>query len=168
MKFAKLLEENKSEISKLWLEKTLGTYPKDSQAFLVGQSDQFANPVGHTHSKAIAKLVDLLVDQAQPEEFGNALVDIIKIRAVQDFSHSGAVSFVLLLKDIVRQVLKKDLKELSSAAIDLSRFDATVDQMLLQAFEVYGDLREQLSRIRVDEVKRSVANLIKRTGFFEE
>ena len=168
MKFAKLLKENREEITKLWLKKTLGTYPKDSREFLESQTDQFANPVGNTHATALKKLVDLLVDKVDLQEMRTALTDVIKIRSVQDFSHISAVSFVILLKDIVRDVLKKDLQALSSAAKDLTQFDASVDRMLLEAFSVYSDLREQLYKIRIDEVKRNVATLIKRTGFFDE
>ncbi len=168
MKLTKLLDEYTAEIQKAWLEKTLATYPKDSFGFLMGQKDQFSNPVGATHTTALAALVQLIAKMDSKADYRPPLVEVVKIRSIQDFSHVEAVSFVLLLKDIARTVLKKEIKDSSSMRKDLVKFDAAVDQMLLQAFEVYSDLRERLYKIRVDEVKRNVATLIKRTGFFEE
>jgi hypothetical protein len=84
------------------------------------------------------------------------LQDIIKIRAVQELSASRAVDFVFRLKTAVRAQLGDAVAEpqLLSELVELER---QIDQVALAAFDIFVGCREQLSQLRINEVKRGVA-----------
>ena len=98
MKLEELLLQKKSHILKRWLDLILETYPLDAQRFLKHQKDQFLNPVGSTISREIEILFQEAIKGINPERTCASLDGIIRIRAIQDFSPSEAVSFVFLLK----------------------------------------------------------------------
>ena len=166
MTLASRLKQKKSTVAAEWLDRTLRTYPTDSVNFFSKQKDQFANPVGHAHAQGTQGIVDILVESKELGEAQPHLMEIIRIRAIQDMPASAAISFVFFLKDVVRTLLKSELKD-PSFAIDLQAFDKRVDELALIAFDAYASCREKLYAIRVDEVKRNVSNHLKRTGFFE-
>ncbi len=166
MTLADCLKLKKATIAAEWLDRTLRTYPTDSVNFFSKQKDQFANPVGHTHTEGTQGIVDILVENKDIGEIRPHLLEIIKIRSIQDMPASAAISFVFFLKDVVRELLKKELKD-PSFATGLQAFDKRVDEVALMAFDAYASCREKLHAIRVDEVKRRVSHHLKRTGFFE-
>ncbi|MCP4677982.1 MAG: hypothetical protein GY854_21195 [Deltaproteobacteria bacterium] len=166
MTLADCLKVQRTTIAAEWLDRTLRTYPTDSVNFFSKQKDQFANPVGYTHTEGTRFIVDILVENKDVSETQPHLLEIIKIRSVQDMSASEAISFVFFLKDVVREVLKNELVD-PSFATELQAFDKRVDVVALIAFDAYTSCRERLHAIRVDEVKRRVSHHLKRTGFFE-
>ena len=56
----------------------------------------------------LSRLYTILAEDRELGEAAKPLEDIIKIRAVQEFSPSSAVFFVYLLKNIVREELSKE------------------------------------------------------------
>ena len=47
---------------------------------------------------------------------------------------------------------------------DLLRFEAKVDNLAMMSFDIYSKGREQIYRLRVDEVKRAQSNLLRKAG----
>jgi hypothetical protein len=144
--------EWKRAIAKQWLDLTLCTYPSQSMNFLLHEKDRFRNPVGKTHKDAIPMLVDEIFGHMDSAKVRQALEDIVRIRAVQNFSAKEAVGFVFLLKEI----LQKELSAEGSIPPDLDR---RVDEMALVAFDLYSQCREQISAIQVSEARNRVALL---------
>ena len=95
-----LIEKNKDEIIKNWFEATIQTYAPDTAQFYKGQKDQFANPVGNITAKGIAFLLDQLLNDLEPDAVKAYLDPIIRIRAVQDFTPSQAIIFILSWKEL--------------------------------------------------------------------
>ncbi len=158
-----LLEENKSSIVKKWVHATFESYPSDSSNFFLKQQDRFLNPVGHTISEGIRGIFTELVENAEPEKFYPILTDIIKIKAVQDFTPSQAVSFLFLLKNVIREevggeVHKKHLME------ELTAFESQIDQLILLSFDIYMKCRERIYEIRNNDVKRMTFRLLQRAN----
>ena len=151
-----ILRESRSAIVERWLTETLATYQSAASEFLQHTRDPFANPVGHTLIKGMTLLFGCLLGERPFESARGHLDEIIKIRAVQDFSPSQALSFVFLLKKAVRVELsgRTDNPQLSA---DLAEFESRIDQLALLAFEIYVNCREQVHNLRVQEVKRSVS-----------
>lgn len=166
MTLLELLKKEKATIYKNWLARTFQTYPKDTSIFLEKQKDRFANPVGYTLSEGIREILDVLVGEKEFSELSTHLEPIVKIRSIQGQRPSQALSFVYFPKRLVRDLLGGEIAE-SSLAEDLEKFDARVDEMALEAFDIYMSCRERLSDIRVGEVKRTVSQILKRTGFLE-
>jgi len=149
MNLESLLTEKKKAIIQKWIELVLDSY--GSSNFFKKQKDRFANPVGATISEGLTKIFTVLVENRDLNDIAKPLEDIIKIRAVQDFAPSQAVSFIYLFKDIVRQELARE-KKLAEMHTNLAVLEARIDKTALMAFDYYMDCRERLHRIRVNEV----------------
>ena len=149
MNIESLLAPKKKAIVQKWTDQVLDSY--GSPDFFKKQKDRFANPIGSTISGGLQNLYAILVEGGDLEEAAKPLEDIIKIRAVQDFSPSAAVSFVYLLKNIVRDELARE-KSREEAVSDLGQLDARIDRIALMAFDFYMNCRERLHQIRINEI----------------
>ena len=92
-----------------------------------------------------------------PERLCSHLEEIIKIRAVQEFTPAKAVSFVFLLKDAIRAQLGDDAKD-PRAREELRAIDTRVDQLALFAFDVYVMCREKVFSLRLNEIRKGYVN----------
>ena len=156
-----ILEESQSAIVDRWLTDTLATYQSGVAEFFQHTKDPFANPVGSVLIKGLTGLFACLLAERPLKNTRGNLNEIIKIRAVQDFSPSQALSFVFLLKNAVRVELGGKINNPELLA-DLAEFESRIDQVALLAFEIYANCREQVYKLRVDEVKRSVSAIMTR------
>jgi hypothetical protein len=157
--FRNILKENQSAIVERWLTDTLATYQSGAAELFRLTKDPFANPVGNALKKGLTGIFECLLAKRPLESTRGDLDEIIKIRAVQEFSPSRALSFVFLLKNAVRVELGRKIDNLKLLA-DLAQFESRIDQVALLAFEIYTNCREQVYNLRVDEVKRSVSAIM--------
>jgi hypothetical protein len=167
MKLEKLLSENRVAIQKHWLRLIFETYPVDSQRFLKKQKDQFLNPVGHTFSQEIEHLFEAIVEDMDSEHVSPILDGIIRVRAVQDFAPSQAVSFIFLLKKVIRDELASEMRA-RDLFDDLTALEDRIDRFALLAFDLFLMRREKLYRIRANEAKNQVSRLLVRAGLVSE
>ncbi|MCW5201087.1 RsbRD N-terminal domain-containing protein [Desulfobulbus sp. F4] len=144
------LKRNEEKILALWTERTLDTY--ESSSFFKKSQDIFANPVGMNIREGLTTLFRLLVEGASAEQFAGPLDQIIRIRAVQNFTPSQAVAPLLDVKSVVRQIFSAD-NECRALLPELIPFDAEVDRAVLQAFDLYMECRERLHKARIRELK---------------
>lgn len=148
-----LLTRKKGPIVEKWFRRVLDTYPPDTAGFLRREKDPFANPVGSAILEGVEGLYERLVHGGGEERDLDLFLDrMIRIRAVQDFSPSGALRFVLALKSVVREELGKEASE-KGLGRELEAFEDRIDELLLAAFDVYMKCREQIYELRVHEVK---------------
>ena len=143
------LAAKKKKIVQNWTDQVLDSY--GSPEFFKKQKNRFANPIGATVSEGLQEIYAILAEEKELGLIAKPLENIIKIRAVQDFTPSQSVSFVYLLKKIVRQELAKDKKS-SAGQESLAELDGRVDQVALMAFDFYMECRERLNQIRTNEV----------------
>ena len=108
---------------------------------------------------------ELFFDLAyDPQRLTPALDKVIRIRAIQDFSPAVALQFALALKSLVRDELAEPISAGQVTAEELQQFDVTVEQLLLLAFNIYMQCREQLYELRVSEVRNQSARLLQRAN----
>lgn len=150
MRLSEALQEKKKQILSIWIDRTLDSYT--SSDFFKSSRDQIANPIGANVRAGLSKVFDLLLQGAKAEAYTSALDQVIRIRAIQDFTPSQAVVPFLELKWVVRQVLADD-KKINPLAEDLAEFDCEVDRVALAAFDIYAGCREQLYQVRIQELK---------------
>ena len=112
--------------------------------------------MGHTTTTALEEILRGLAQGRQPEQLGEPLDRLVRVRAVQEFTPSQALSFIFSLRRVLRAEAGSKLPD------DLDRFDAVVDALGLAAFEHYAKCREQLYTLRTDEHKRQTASLLMR------
>ncbi len=101
MNFKDLLLEKKSAILKRWFDVILESYPADTSNFLKKQKNRFANPVGYTISQGIEGLFGEILQGIDSEKGSPFLDNIIRIKAIQDFTPSQAISFIFLCSNMV-------------------------------------------------------------------
>lgn len=150
MKLIDALTKKRKEILSTWIERTLDSYT--SSGFFKKSQDRFANPVGANIREGLSKLYDMLLSGSNQDDMQKPLDQVIRIRAVQDFTPAQAVAPILELKWVVKQVLSAD-KETRCLLTELDSFDCDVDRAALAAFDIYVGCREQLYRNRVRELK---------------
>lgn len=171
MNLKSLLHEKRDLIVKNWCDVVLSTYPEESRKFLKKQKDLIANPVGNTISEGVSSLYDAFVEdlekQPEPDALSLCLDNIVRIRAVQNFSPSEAVSFVFGLKGIIREILEEELEGRTPQGQiynDLIAFEGKIDALALRCFDVYTQCRQKIFDIRVNEVRTQSARLLKMAG----
>jgi hypothetical protein len=170
MTFGRLLHEKKDAIAQRWLDDVLATYPEDASAAYKRQKDPFANPVGAGLRVGTQGIVDALLngvngadDERTRQQVGQHLDGIVRIRAVQQFSASQALSFVFRLKEAVRTELGAAAGD-SRFSAELAELERRIDQVALAGFDVFVKCREQVSELRVNEAKRQVSWVLKKLG----
>lgn len=159
-KLKDLLKEKKAVILSKWFDAIIDTYPADTSGFLKKQKDRFTNPVGSTITQGTESIFEALIACLDLSESFPYLEDIIKVRAIQDFTPAKAVSFIFFLKNVVREELAKEIrqKQIFEALLD---FETKVDDLALLAFNIYTQCREQLNQVKIDELKRMTFTLMK-------
>jgi len=154
------------ELARKWADLVLGTYPEQTQVVWRKNHDQFTNPVGDAILQSTSKLIPLLLTWNDAEAVAKALDQIVKIRAVQDFTPGQALSFVFLFKKLLRQEFTAELSA-QGALEELLRFETRVDNLAVIAFDLYVAARDQIARMRVEEVKRAHKNIVRRANLMK-
>ncbi len=147
-----LLINKKSSIVKNWTQLIFETYSKESTRFFELEKNQFSNPVGYTISNNIEKIFDELVGDNNFDRLRSLLSEIIKMRAIQDFSPSQAVEFIYQLKKVMRSELEMDINK-ENVINEYLEFESKIDRAALIAFDLYMEYREKVYQIRVNQIK---------------
>jgi len=147
-----LFKKNKVVILERWFDLILETYPANTATMMRKDKNQFTNPVGSTLSREIEVLFKNLCEGSQDEKCQSSLDSILKIRSVQDFSPSKAVGFIFLLKRAIGETLKNEICK-ESVMDEWLRFQSRVDNLALQAFDIYMDCREKICEIRIKQAR---------------
>ena len=150
MNLKEALKQKQDKILSVWIERTLDSYT--SSGFFKQSKDKFANPVGMNIHEGLTTLYGLFLRGAAPQEYLESLDQVVRIRAVQEFSPAQAVAPILELKWVVKQVFSAD-KECRPLLPELDSFDCDVDRAALAAFDLYVDCRDRLHRARIRELK---------------
>lgn len=167
MNLADLLAQKRSPIVKKWCDLILETYPEQSRKFLRKQKDRFANPVGRTIFEGIESIFDELVGEADAKKISLFLDNIVRVRAIQDFSPSRAVGFVFGLKKIIKDELESEIRQ-EAISEEWAAFESRIDSLALLCFDIYTECRQKIFDIRVNEVRNQSARLLKMAGLVYE
>lgn len=165
MTLQNLLSSRRQEILKQWFDETIKSYPENTAAFLREQKNRFANPVGQTILGGLDSLLACLQQEEESRELAGFLDNIIRIRAVQDLTPSQAVSFIGAIKGIVRDEADRSG---GGSSDELYRFEARVDRMMLQAFDVFMQCREKLYDIKANELRNMTFRILQRANALGE
>jgi hypothetical protein len=168
MKLEELLLQRASQILKRWTDLIFDTYPSDAQRFLRKQKDPFANPVGSTLFREIETFYREFMGSADPEKLAGALDAVIRIRAVQEFSASGAVGILFLLKKIIREETVKEVRENRISQEEILAMESRLDDAALAGCDLYMRCKEKIYEIRAREARSHVSGLLRRAGLISE
>jgi hypothetical protein len=154
-----LIIKNKTSIVNNWIKSVYETYPSETSNFLKDQKNRFSNPVGYSISQCGEKILDELTGDFNLQQIRPLLQDLIKIRAVQDFSPSHAIGIIFFLKNSIDTILGNEIKN-KDFCNELMSVNSQIDQIVLSAFDLYMEAREKLFQIRVAEIKSRSRNIV--------
>jgi len=162
MTLEEFLSEKKNDVLKKWFDLVLQTYPADTSTFLRNQKNPFANPVGHTIYQGIEKIFDELMSPVSGR-LSEFLDNIIRVRAVQDFSPSQAISFIFSLKKAIREELRQSFQG-NLPYEEVLSLEARIDSMALSSFDLFMECREKLYDIKANELRNMTFRLLQRVN----
>ncbi|MDA8324642.1 MAG: RsbRD N-terminal domain-containing protein [Nitrospiraceae bacterium] len=173
MDLRSFLSEKRQAVLERWLDYVLSSYPSQTAEFLKNRKNQFANPVGNIISEGIggvfdAVLADLEAGGQSDSGVADFLENIIKVRAIQDFSASEALGFVFFLKRAVRGEIDALGEDGEGFYKELGRLDGSVDKIALAAFDVYVRCREKIYELKADEVRKHTFRLLQQANLICE
>ena len=160
MSLKDLLTKKKTAILEKWLNLILDTYPADGAKAFKRNTDRFTNPVGYTISKEIDTLYEELVHDMDCNKLHASIDNIVRIRAVQDYSPSQAIAFVFLLKKAIRDEVKSEIRE-DRLFNEYMEFESRIDELALLTFDIHMMCREKIYALKVNEIKNEKGMLIK-------
>lgn len=139
---------DKRAIADAWLKRTVQTYPERTAKVLLSEADRFRNPAGYALREGIPVLLDAVLGNVDFPAAAPALDELLRIRAVQEFSAGEAVSFIYFLKPLLREMSGRDEK-----------VEDRIDELALMAFDSYTRSRERLLKLEVNESRRRMFTL---------
>ena len=163
MKVQEILSEIRSEIVAEWFRSTMEEYSGKTATVYMNSGKPFANPVGATFAKAMETIVDYLAGKTDSrEEAESKLEEMVRIRALQDFSPSKGLDFIFRLKAIL---LKRLEGKWSGESIkEMLKIETEIDRFVQFSFDIYAQCREKLFELRNREIKNQARILLKRAN----
>jgi hypothetical protein len=161
------LAKKKTAILGRWLKAIYESYPPETAIFLQREKNRFDNPVGYRTSEGLEGLYDAILQDKEREQVLNYLDEIIRIRALQDFSPSKALAFIFLLKNVIRAELADEIPKENLAA-EMLDLESRIDGLALLGFDVYSKRREKIYEIRANEMKGRVSLLLRKAGIDDD
>jgi hypothetical protein len=132
-------------ILELWLKQVAQTYPQQTVEHLLGDRDQFHNPVGHELRTVLPALLAAVMEGKPPDEAAPFLERWVRIGAVQNTPASHAVSLLFLLKPILRDRFSGG---------EIRTLEDRIDSLALVAFDAFTRCREDVRQIQINEARR--------------
>lgn len=167
MDFNKFLSENQARIADEWVAAIINTYPEEGGKFFSGGRNQFANPVGHTFRANISKMLATLINTGTVEDCATELDGILRIRAVQGFKPSVALSFIPALKEIVRrEYLKVCAEDRVDAA--LYAWNISIDRLMLLGLDLFMSCREVLWQQKANQLYSRTHKLLEKANLITD
>ena len=169
MALENLLAQKREEILKTWFDRVIRTYSEDTAAFFKKEKDHFANPVGSTTKRGLDAILKELLQETAPDlETLRPIMDpIIRIRAIQDFKPSEAVSFIFHLKSIIRKIADKSFGD-QNIESELQALDSKIDRLGLVGFDIYMMCREKIYELKANEVRNRTYRAFERANLITD
>ncbi len=148
-----ILEQKKGPIVEKWREQIHKSYPPETAQFLKREKDRFSNPIGSSIEESIWPLYDQLIGEADPLTTKKLLDNLVRIRAVQDFSPASAVQVIFALKLIIRREVF-GVVEKRGWIKEYLEFESEIDRFGLLAFDVFMECREKVWEIKRNDLMK--------------
>ena len=163
MQLAAHLTQKKAAILGRWLDMIFESYPPETAIFLRKEKNRFDNPAGYRISEGLEGLYGVLLQEMERDQVLACLDEIIRIRALQNFTPSQALAFIFLLKVVIREELAEEILKENLAA-ELLDLESRIDGLALLGFDVYTKRREKIYEIKADEAKRRISAFMRKSG----
>ena len=135
-----LIVQNHEQILEEWLYLRLPIISKQKQSLIMMQIDPFQNPIRHQLHEGLKVILENY--EKKGEKYTEAVEQISRILAIQDYPPSTAMALFYELKVIVRKLMKKT--GVGFKAKDWVAFNSCIETMTLEAFDFYCAQRESM------------------------
>ena len=166
MSIKNLLTEHRERIIAEWLAEVERGYPLSSAGYLRASSHPFLNPAGLRHREAVEAMLDYLRNETARENLDSALEELMRVRAVQDFTPETGFSLIYALKRILHRICGPELEEHAKNAglEEFRRLEEKLDGLMLLALGAYVRCRDKVAELRVEEFKRRHSQIFRLAG----
>ncbi len=147
-----------------WVRISMEAYPVEAVNVFKRNKDRFANPLPHAISKNIGLLFDELLQGIDSERTTPILAEIVRIKAVQDFTPARALQFILDLKGILYKQKGEKIEGEAMPYDQIRAIELEIDKLALLAFDIYVSCKEKLYEIRANEIRNQTHMLIRRVN----
>jgi len=167
MELQKFLTDNQRSICEQWTESIIKTYPEEGAKFFSGSANQFSNPVGHAFRSNVERIFTVLIRGDDVAGCATDLDGILRIRAVQGFAPSVALSFLPALKEIVyREIAKMHSSEPTDVL--LHDWNVRVDRLTMMGFDLYMACRELLWKQKANQLYSRTHKLLEKGNLLKD
>lgn len=159
-------QQEKNVIFDQWFNFIMATYSELTAKLWKTNNDPFTNPVRYHFEIGMHGILDALAgENSVPEMKGIAhlLDEIVRIRAIQDFTPSQATAFIYLLKKAIRESLWIIIKE-NNLFKELFALESNIDCIAQKIFDIYSECREKIFDLRINQIKKQYDRLLLRAN----
>ncbi len=122
--------------------------------------DEFLNPAGTTVRTATKKLLDaVLGEDIETESLQKSMKELIRLQAVQELSPAQAMLPFVTLKQHIYNIVEKAL--VSENFLEYKEMTDRIDTLMLMAFDMFAQDKEELYRVRVKELKNAQSQILR-------
>ena len=161
-----LMAKQKASILHRWTGLVFETYQPDTATMLKARGDRFANPVSYNVSYNLGMVLDGLISGQEAGTLFPYLEDVIKVRAVQDFTPESATSFMVLLKKAIASEVNAG-KGAPLFKQDLAVLEKRIDLLSDACSDIYTECRRRIENIKAGEKRKAAANMSRLMGTSE-
>ncbi len=157
-------KKSEEKILLLWLNEFLKHHGIDSVAVSRTVDDKFLNPAGHIIKATTNSLFKAIMgEDIEQEKILKDMQELMRLQAIQQLSPAQALFPLIAIKEHLYDI-GKELFSHSSNKIAFEQYKemtGRVDTLMLMAFDIYTQDKEDLFRIRIKEVKNAQSQILR-------
>lgn len=154
-------KKHKEKILSQWLADFLRHHSIDAIGVSRTVNDRFLNPVGHVIKNANIHLYDaILGNDIDAKEISSHMQELMRVQAVQQLSPAQALAPFTALKQHIYTLTEHSLKDKTLFKQYLEIINR-IDTLMLMAFDIYVQDKENLFQIRVKELKSAQSQILR-------
>lgn len=146
------IKTNKQNIIKDLQDELFSGLPYKASIHL-NNPDPFINPISTSIHEMLETLFDQITGEMDINKILPSLDNYFKIMALQDYSPSQAIGFLLSLKKLLYKKTGLEGKQEIKLS-EISILEDRIDDILLHSFDIYMKCRENIYTIRINEFKK--------------
>lgn len=115
--------------------------------------NRFTDSVSYLINKGTEDIVVWLASEKDTSEIPETLVDVCRLKAIEEESPSKALAFIFELKQAIWSTLERTGAD-QDKNVPFHQVEVRIDELMLFAFDRYTEFREQIYHMRVTEIQR--------------
>ncbi len=162
------ITEKKSAVLRAWND-AMRVVPAGARAdFREKQRALIVEAMGYDLEEGIGGIFDALLKEVISDDVSRFLDGMIRVRAASDFTASQAVAFILEVKKAVRKEIGDEVLANPSVSEELSAWDSVVDDLVLYAFNIYVQCRENVLDANAKKESQETYRLLKKAKLISD